>query len=210
MKGTAIVVPFKGRDHKSRLAPMLDELHRKELAYLLLRGVLRAVERAGLHERCFVVSSDPAAGIVALDVGASFVREPKDAGVNSAVSVGLKQARAFERFLVIPSDLPHISPDDLSYALKIGEAKEFVIAPSWSFNGTNLLLFREASAPRLSFDRNSFWNHLAGAARRGLPTAVLCRQGIMFDLDSPDDVKEMLRLGLNAEATSFIRRSSRK
>ncbi|MDV3294062.1 MAG: 2-phospho-L-lactate guanylyltransferase [Nitrososphaerales archaeon] len=210
MKGPAIIIPFKGQDHKSRLAPMLDEPLRRELACLLLRGVLRAVKQAGLQRRCFVVSSDPSAGKMARRSGASFVTEEKDAGVNSAVRAGLREAHEFERLIVIPSDLPHLSPEDVNSALELGEAKEFVIAPSRAFNGTNLLFFTRARPPQLSFDQNSFWNHLASAASRGLSTGVLTRQGILFDLDSPDDVGQMVSLGLNAEATRFIRRSSRR
>ncbi|MDV3244395.1 MAG: 2-phospho-L-lactate guanylyltransferase [Nitrososphaerales archaeon] len=207
MNEPAIVIPFKGRGYKSRLSPVLDATRRRRLAYLLLEGVLEAVGRAGLSRRCFVISSDPEVRGLASVFGASFVAESRASGVNSAVRLAVRRAGKFERFVVLPSDLPFLSSSDVTVAVELGEQKELVISPSWSFNGTNLLLFSKRRTPALSYDDNSFWNHLASAARRGLSTAVLTRPGILFDLDSPADVEELLRLRPRTSAARFLRES---
>jgi len=210
LRAPAVLVPFKGGGYKSRLSPILGPQERREVAYLLLNGVLRAVRNAGMEGRCHVVSSDPGARILARKAGSSFVQESRAAGVNAAVRFAMKRLGDAERVMVIPSDLPMLSPAELLRAEELGRAKSLVIAPSSSFGGTNLLLFSRHRAPALSYDNNSFWNHLAGAARLGLPTAVFTSRGVLFDLDTPADVANLLSLGINTRVARFLRKSLAK
>jgi 2-phospho-L-lactate guanylyltransferase len=210
LKTPALLVPFKGSGYKSRLTPILLADQRKEFAHLLLRDLLKTVEGAGLERHCYVISSDPEAKRATNSVGASFILETKAKGVDSAVRLGVRKLTGRERFMVIPSDLATLSRADLNYALELGHALPFVIAPSSSFNGTNLLLFPRRMVTSLSYDNNSFWNHLKGAARLGLPTAVLTRRGLLFDLDTPADAEELVNLRTNTAAARFLRKSLAK
>ena len=58
-----------------------------------------------------------------------------------------------------------------------------MIAPSAEFNGTNLFAFGQEMIPRLSYDSNSFWNHVAMSAGAGERLAVLTGGGMMEDVD---------------------------
>lgn len=210
MKTPALLVPFKGGRYKSRLSPILGPEARRQLAYLMLEEVLRSVRRAGLRRHCYVISSDPGAGARAGRAGVSFLRETMDSGVNGAVRLGTKRLRARSAFMVVPSDLALLSPSDVKHALSFWLRGSLVIAPSSSFNGTNLLLFPRRMASSLSYDDNSFWNHLAAAARLGLRTVVLTRKGLVFDVDTPSDAAELIRLRINTRAARFLRKSLAK
>jgi 2-phospho-L-lactate guanylyltransferase len=207
MKTPAILIPFKGGGYKSRLSPILSSDERRRVAYLLLKGTLRVVRRAGMQARCYVVSSDSAATSAARAEGASFVDEVRSTGVNGAVRLAVIGLPRFERFMVIPSDLPLLQPSDLQRAEELGWSVPLVISPSSSFSGTNLLLFSRRRAPALSFDNNSFWNHLASAASKRLRTAVFTSRGVLLDLDTPADVEELFGLGINTRMVRFLRKS---
>ena len=206
MRAPAVLVPFKGSRYKSRLAPILETERRKELAYLLLDDLLRTIQKAGLSRRCYVISSDSKARAFATRRGASFILERRASGVNGAVRMGVRRLKGEDRFLVLPSDLAMLSARDIEGALKAGCDAALVIAPSSSFNGTNLLLFPRRMASELSYDNNSFWNHLAAAARLRLRTAVLTSRGLVFDLDTPSDAREVADSRLNTSAAKLLRK----
>jgi len=199
-------VPFKAGKPKSRLASILNREERRLLARILLKSVLDATAGAGLADRTFVVSGDEEALEEAERCGASGILERREAGVNSAVRLAMQTLSGTASFFVLPSDLPLLSSGDLSGAVSLGSVFSVVISPSSSFNGTNLLLFRRRGSPRLSFDDDSFWNHLEASAAKGLSLAVYAPPSILFDLDSPPDAAKLLQLGINTRAGRFLKR----
>jgi len=210
MKTPVILIPFKRARFKSRLSPVLDAQPRKKFAFLLLDVVLRTIRDAGLGEMCYVVSSDPQAKVHAKDAGASCLIEGQDSGVNGAIRFGVQSMKGCEAFMVIPSDLALLAASDIHHALKLWRKDTLVIAPSSSFNGTNLLIFPRRMTSQLSYDDDSFWNHLAAGARLGLRTVVLTQKGLVFDVDTPIDARELMRLRSNTAAAKFLRKSLAK
>ena len=207
MTGFAVLVPFKAARPKSRLSGILSEAARREFAELMLGDVLSALDSAGLLSRCFVISSDRKARSMADSSGAARISQPHDLGVNSAVSWGMERLEDIDEFMVVPADLPTLSRDELELALSIHEqGLAVVIAPSRHFDGTNLLIFPRSSRIRLSYDKNSFWNHVASAARRGTSLAVCCAPGLTFDVDSVDDFKLLARLRTKRASVEFARK----
>ncbi|MDG6988462.1 MAG: 2-phospho-L-lactate guanylyltransferase [Nitrososphaerota archaeon] len=191
---------------KSRLSGVLAEGERRELALLFLEEVMAALRDAGLAGSTFVVSSDDGAIRLAGSLGARAVRETADTGVNGAVSAGIG-ASAAPQILVLPTDLPFLQASDLRriVALREGGA-EVVIAPSAAFDGTNALLFPRSVALPLSYDSNSFWNHLSSAAAMGLTVGVCTAQGVMSDIDSPDDLRMLAASRSRSSSAAFARR----
>jgi len=171
---------------------------------------LRSVVKAGLGRRCYVISPDPAAGDRARRLGVRFLRESAASGVNGAVRVGMRHLKGADTFVVIPSDLPLLSPSDITWALGFVPSASVVVVPSSSFSGTNLLLFPRRMGPLLSYDDNSFWNHLAAAARLRLRTAVLTQRNLVCDIDTREDAEDLVRLHINTGAARFLRKSLAK
>ena len=99
-------------------------------------------------------------------------------------------ARATEALAILLADTPLVTPDALRAALHtLGPV---VIAPSSDERGTNLLLRRPPGAIPSRFGPDSFRRHLETAAERGLPTAVVEREELSFDVDEPSDILTVL------------------
>ena len=206
MRAPAVLIPFKGAEFKSRLSPVLGKAQRREFAYLLLADLLRTLRKAGLTRQSYVISSDLGARETVDRFGVSFMLEPKARGVNSAVRFGMGRLKGRDRFMVLPSDLAMVSVADLRLALALGRELSLVIAPSSSFNGTNLLLFPRRMERSLSYDNDSFWNHVAAAAGLGLRTAILTRRGLVFDVDTPADARALAESKTSSGAARYLRR----
>jgi 2-phospho-L-lactate guanylyltransferase len=202
---TAVVVPVKNSEPKSRLASILSEPARRKLTLVALSDVLKAFGSANEGMEIFVVSSDQEVLREAAEAGTNLVGEREDAGVNSAVSLAMKLTADADRWLVVPSDIPFVRPEDIARVLELSEGGRVVIAPSREMNGTNLLLMGKDSRISLHYDEDSFWGHLRDAAGRGLGVAVYAQMTVMLDIDSARDVEACLEMNISTETTKFLR-----
>jgi len=206
---TTVIIPLKSREMKSRLAGALSAGQRREFSKLMLADVLRVLRRAGLKS-ALAVSSDKEMLAEAARLGARVVMEPKDSGVNSAVLLAARRSGTSGDLLVLPSDLALLRGPDLARALSLRAAGvDIVIAPSRAFNGTNALLFSASLPIPLSYDSDSFWNHLRAASRRELTVGVCTAGGLMFDVDTPADLLALSRSRLPRASVRFARRALR-
>jgi 2-phospho-L-lactate/phosphoenolpyruvate guanylyltransferase len=205
MKHLAVIVPVKSAG-KSRLSTVFSEAERAAFARTLFRGLMKTLTGAGLVGSCLVVSSDQGVLSMASGFGARTVPESGNHGVNSAVQKGMRGADWAKEFLILPSDLPMLRGSDLNAILRLRRAGlRILISPSIAFDGTNALLFPREPRLALSYDSNSFWTHLANASRLGVPVGVCAREGIMFDIDSPDDLRRLAGSGSKSEASAMAR-----
>ena len=210
MNGTVVLIPFKADRMKSRLSRVLDPDQRCRLAELMLADVLRVFHKAGLLPRCYVVSSDVKVLAIARRLGTRTITEPRDEGVNAAVGMGVRTLGRDRDFMVAPSDLPLLTPDEVKTALALKRGFDCVISPSRSFDGTNLLVFSGRAAPALSYDSDSFWNHVGGAARKGLSLAVYCGEGVLSDVDTPEDLRVLSSTRRRVPSAEFARKALKK
>jgi 2-phospho-L-lactate guanylyltransferase len=173
----------------------------------MLRHVLDAVRRAGLISSCLVVTSSNPVRELAERAGATAVRESSDKGVNAAVVAGLRRTKA-DVMMVMPSDLPLLSESEIRGALGLkSSGMDLVITPSMDFDGTNLLVLSRDKPLALSFDRDSFWNHLNDASRRGYRVAVYSGRGVRFDVDTVDHLKQLATVRPVSRTVLFARRA---
>ena len=173
----------------------------------MLLDKLATFKRAGIVSKCFVISSDLNALREAEKLGANGIPEPRDMGVNSAVSYGRDRLSDKDEFMVVPADLPLLRKQEITAALSLGKLFDCVISPSRYFNGTNLLIFSRRKAVGLSYDANSFWNHIKEGARRRLTLAVYTGAGVLFDVDTVDDLNELARAPINRRSVQFAERA---
>ena len=208
MTGLAVLIPFKATGAKSRLSPVLSTQSRRELAELMLLDVLDAFAAAGLLRRCFVVSSNGRALSLAEEAGATALEESSDRGVNSAVEWGMEKEAGAEEFMVVPSDLPLLRGSEIRDAYSFRAAGiDVVVSPSRRFDGTNLLLVSRSRPVSLSYDKNSFWNHIGAAAEAGRTLAVNSGMGFLFDVDTPADLVALASLRINRRSVAFARKA---
>jgi 2-phospho-L-lactate/phosphoenolpyruvate guanylyltransferase len=195
----------KATRHKSRLWGILAPRDGAELARLFLGDLLETLRAAELIAHTYVVSPSPDLLREAERLGANAVKEEAEAGVNAAVLAGARAAGERD-LLVLPTDLPLLTESDVRRTVSLRRSGLTVIAPSTEFNGTNVFAFGRGTLSRLSYDADSFWNHVAGAARARERLAVLTGGGVMEDVDTPADVERVIRSGINRASLRFLRK----
>jgi 2-phospho-L-lactate guanylyltransferase len=189
-----VAVPVKDLTHaKQRLAGVLSVTERGELARAMLRDVLRALAAADIGA-VWVVTRDPAATIIARELGAEAVAEAENRGHTAAVARA--QAEAVRRdariFLTIPGDVPCVTAAELRELADAARDGAPVLVPSRSGLGTNGVALIPPDAMPLTFGEPSFAKHLETARARGLAPRVLTVPGLGLDVDSPDDLAAVL------------------
>jgi 2-phospho-L-lactate guanylyltransferase len=186
------IIPFKGKDRKSRLSSFLSSDQREFISKEMFLHVFKCACKVFGRKNIYVVTSDNLAKFSS-KIGFNIIKEDKDKGVNAAVEYAFNKVKA-DKYFIVPSDLPVLTAAELKFSRKISKILDVVIAPSHSFNGTNLLGFKKGVNLELSYDVNSFWNHFNSASKNGLSVAVLGSIGLINDLDTVDDIRRLIRI----------------
>jgi 2-phospho-L-lactate guanylyltransferase len=187
-------IPVKALSRaKSRLAPALSPLERGALTLAMLEDVLDAMQAVPGWET-WVVSPDEVALEIAARRGVRAVAETKPplSGAIRQVEALAKEQGA-DALAILPGDLPLVTPEALSEALRTLGA--VVLVRSADGAGTSFLLRRPPRAIPARFGPDSFRRHVDLANERGLPVAVLERPELSFDLDRPGDILTLLSDG---------------
>ncbi|HTT37163.1 MAG TPA: 2-phospho-L-lactate guanylyltransferase [Burkholderiales bacterium] len=189
-----LVVPVKSlREGKSRLASALEPGRRAALVEQLLVHTLdQAAQFPGL-QRTLVVSACEQARGLARACGARALKERAPGGLND----GLRQAHAVlaelgaTRMLMVASDLPLLSADDLEQLAAAASASMVALAPDRSGQGTNGLCVPLAAPFEFAFGANSFTRHVSCVQRLGMGSVIVERAGLAFDVDLPEDLSAL-------------------
>jgi len=190
-----VVVPVKSiANGKSRLAPILSRPRRQRLNRDLLAHTLEVASEIVGRRQVVVVSQCLETQEIAKSYGAWALREPRGMGLNRALGLARDHAvwRGATGVLVLPSDLPLASPADLRHILHAGKhARSLVMCRDRHGHGTNALYLRRPSKFRFRFGENSAAAHSDEAARRGLSEICLDVSALGFDLDTPNDYRDL-------------------
>lgn len=187
-----LIVPMKPlATAKSRLAGAMEDARRRGLVLMLLQGVLRATASASIPLRRTVVGGDADVEGMCHAEGARRMPE-RGHDLNDTLAHAFKEAfdNGAAAVLVLPGDLPLLSPQDVDGVVKASrQLGRVVLAPASRSGGTNALLVPTGVALRPSFGEDSFQHHRQEAERLGCPVAVCRRRGLAFDLDNPEDLR---------------------
>ncbi len=118
---------------------------------------------------------------------------PASDPLNAAIALGCAKADAHgaTAALILPADLPLLSPDVVvDFVDEAGDAA-VALAPDRSGTGTNALLLRPPRALAPLFGPASFARHRAAARARGLAVTTVHLPALAFDLDTPDDLARL-------------------
>ncbi len=184
----AVLVPVKAFSQaKRRLHLALSEPQRAELARAMADRVVSAARPLPVA----VVCDDNQVAEWARTRGALVVWEP-GRGLNGAVEAGIDHllAAGVTQVTVAHADLPRATDLDL-----VGEAQGITLVPDRYGNGTNVIALPADAGFQFSYGPGSFARHLAEAERLGLPTTILDRPDLAWDIDEPDDVVPVAALG---------------
>jgi 2-phospho-L-lactate guanylyltransferase len=182
-----ILVPVKDSTNaKQRLAPVLEQSARTELARAMLRDVLEALSGYDVS----LVTSDPFASELASSYGFGVIRDESNVSETHAIEMATRvcESRGIQTTLVIPADIPLIEPAEIRAIYESSPARGSVLVPAQDKHGTNAVLRRPAALFPLRFGNDSFMPHLAAAIATNESCLVLSLEGIALDIDTPDDL----------------------
>jgi 2-phospho-L-lactate guanylyltransferase len=189
-----VVIPVRAIEGaKSRLGAVLDAEERRELVALLLRRTIEAALGLDGVAVVAVVSPDAEALAIAEAAGAEPVVQH-----TTGLNPGLVEARDVllgraERLLVLPADLPGITPAHIERLLAAadeaasGTDRVVALAPDRHGRGTNALLLDPADVIEPAFGGDSRLAH-AGLARAAGAAYTEVADVLGIDLDTPDDL----------------------
>jgi 2-phospho-L-lactate guanylyltransferase len=203
-----ILVPVKNLSGaKQRLAAALDQPSRTALAQAMLYDVLTALHGWRNHPPVALVSGDPYAAELARQYDFEIIPDPKNPGETGAIEMATRWCveRGIESTLVIPADIPLIQSWELEEIFKHAPAEGSVLAPAADGRGTNAAFRRPANLFPLRFGNDSFKPHHAAAQATGKPCMVLQLPGIAVDVDSPEDLQQLISLPGETRAQSLAR-----
>ena len=192
----AAIVPAKALDRaKTRLAVLLSEEERRELALAMLEDVLRALQAVPRLDLIAVVSPDGEVLARAQALGAEPIAEPPSArGINQALThaLGVVAPRGVDALLVVLGDVPAVTPAEIEAVLDALPASGgAVLCPSVA-RGTSALALHPPDAIPFRFGQRSSLAHKREAAARGIPTRILRIDSLARDIDGPDDLLDLI------------------
>ena len=176
---------------KSRLGETLDAEERRDLVTrMITRTVEATLSTPGIDET-IVVTPDDEVRRLALELGARPIRQ-RGQGLNQGLREGRSevQAAGADALLVLPIDLPLVSPDilqSLLAELRTPGRPLAVLVPDRHGRGTNALLLSPPDAIEFCFGGDSRAAHLDCARSRDVQ--VIETDGpLTLDLDTPADL----------------------
>lgn len=201
------ILPVKSpQNAKQRLKGLLAVEQREALARMLYTQTLATLCQAEGIDRVAVVTSDIEVAGEARRCGALVFEENEQ--VSHSVSADAACLRAMElgasTVLLVPIDVPTATPADFN-ELAAAARPGLIVVPSSDGTGTNALVRTPPDCIESRFGPGSFRAHLDQASSRGLPTEVLRVPGLMFDIDTPEDVAELLAGAHECPVSSFLR-----
>jgi 2-phospho-L-lactate guanylyltransferase len=191
--GIAAIIPVSSLDGaKTRLGEALDAEERRDLVDSFLARTVVAALAVDRLDDVLVVSPDREVLRRAAELGARTLRQ-RSRGLNA----GLREARTdvvaggAEAILVLPIDLPFVSPDTLATVLESLEpnptAPAVILIPDRHGTGTNVLGLRPPTAIEFAFGRDSRRVHRTAADSAGA-TYIELGGPLTIDLDTADDL----------------------
>ena len=204
-----ILIPVKNLSQaKQRLAGVLDQRSRTELAQAMLHDVAAAIATWTHRPACALVTSDEFAVEIARNYDFEIIADPANPGETGAIEMATRTCieRGIDFTLVIPADIPLIQASELEQIMAQAPAEGSLLVPAADARGTNGAYRRPTDLFPLRFGNDSFKPHFAAAQAAGKLCVVLQLPGIGLDVDNPADLQQLVARPGNTLSQTLIRR----
>ena len=203
-----LLIPFKSlATAKQRLAAVLDQARRSQLAEAMLRDVMSAAAGATGRIDVAVVTGDARAQAMAGEFGFEVILETCNESETAAIELATEWAeqRGYDTTIVIPADIPLITSDELHRVLDAAPQEGAVFVPAYDRRGSNCILRRPASIIPLRFGNDSFLPHCEAMKRTGKELEILELPGMGLDIDNPHELELLLQRPGDTNAQRLLR-----
>jgi 2-phospho-L-lactate guanylyltransferase len=199
-----VVVPVKRLERaKTRLAAR-PAPHRRELALAFALDTVRAALDCDAVVGVVVVTDDADVRTAVTELGASWVPDAPDSGLNAALTHGADVVRRSSPdawVAVLAADLPALRPDELARALDAASHVTRGFVADATGTGTTLLTARPGADLDARFGPRSRAAHAASGAVALEPGPV---PGLRRDVDTEVDLWDAGRLGLGPATGTLL------
>ena len=180
---------------KGRLSAVLSRAARAQLSLRLLQSVCRALGAVDAVKSVTVMTPDPDVQRHAACWGVQATMDPRP-DLNAALAVLLAGLAGPDHgLLVVAADLPLLRPSDVAALIARGAPRNVVLAASKDGTGTNALLLPPGVAMAPAYGPGSLFAHRERARHLGLSLVEIRRPGLGFDIDTPEDLTGLERMG---------------
>jgi 2-phospho-L-lactate guanylyltransferase len=189
---TWAVIPVKPLNvGKSRLGGILSDIERVQLNEFMLHNTIYVLKKVKAIENVLIVSRDKQVLEIARQAGAIALLENENSSLNKALYQATNTLNKYiDRIIVIPTDLPLITAEDVDKLLEQGcKPPVVVVVPDRNNNGTNALLVYPAGSIRYRFGQHSSAKHVEEAHKRGIRVILSNILAMGLDLDVPEDLE---------------------
>ena len=202
----SVLVPVKNLDRaKSRLADVLSRNERRAFADSMLSDVVEAILKTPKIENVFLVGDKQ----LSSKPGTLVIQEQFNNGYNEAISFALKDKRIAnsDAILILPGDIPLITTEEIKNFITDTPENGVRIAPDRDREGTNALLLAPPTQIKTQFGKLSYYRHLELAEKYCSNVEVIDSDGIAFDIDSPEDLKDFCGTVSCTKSYEFLQRN---
>lgn len=176
----------------------------------MLRDVLGALAEMTSLDGIALITRDPAAKALALRFGAETIPEDENSGQTAAVAHGISRlmARGVADIVQVPGDVPLATAGEFEQVIAAHlPAPAMTIVPSRDQQGSNCVVCSPPDSVPLRFGDNSFFPHLDAARRAGIEPTICALPGLGLDIDTPDDLAELLARPGDTESHVYLAES---
>ena len=203
-----VIIPVKRLlESKSRLSLTLSLEERIKLTLHMLQDVVEAVKSSRKANETIVLGSDKEVEGVSKAFKARFIKDLEDElnkSINFSTNLCIKEGA--KTLLIIPADLPMLTAKDVDAILpEEADGPLVAIAPSRNGKGTNALLRRPPNIIPTRYGANSFQQHLAEACLRNAPVKIYKSIKVGLDIDSWEDIAELMKLKAETRTHKYLR-----
>jgi len=196
---------------KSRLRELFSETGLAELNRQLFESTFTTIQQTPGIDRILVVSREDQALAWCNAHGGVALLEGNPSTLNSAIT----QAQGFirqqdgGRVVILPSDLPLMTTNDLQYLVGLADGKrKLVIVPDHFQSGTNALMMSEPDLIEPSFGSGSFRKHTRQAMEKNAELVVYLNENIQWDLDTSLELYRIINTQPEISLLSQLRKET--
>jgi 2-phospho-L-lactate guanylyltransferase len=201
------LLPVKApQNAKQRLSNYLSPGQREALARAMFEEVLATLRTVDGLDRVVVVTSDETAKRRARGCGFDVFEEREQLGHSHSADRAVLHAMELgaTSVILLPIDVPLVTKADIE-SLVAEAGSGLVIVPSGDGTGTNALVRTPPSVIKSCFGPGSFRAHVSQAEALNVPVKVLRPEGIVFDIDTPEDITDLIERAPSSRIAEFLR-----